>query len=492
MSIGSRGRPTRGATDTDGGGEEIPDRFYSDGPPERTGTTISYPSDGHTSIEDAAHSLSSGDTLYIESGTYNETVSLNSDSISDNITIRSDLELTFDSDGAVSVAQEGATISASGVVFETDLSPNGGGETLTTSHEAGAQELSISDVSPFSVGDVITVEEATRPYGDPASGGASGATTTREHCQVAAINATNDVLTLEDPLWLPYPNTNETDVSVVDFTIEDFHLSGIRFSGDQGVDTRPLSLSGIKNGWYDNLLVENVGDDHLVSARHNFRSRFDKCHVQNGGDRGINAYDYCTDTAMTTISGEGFNRYVARFAPSSASSTGGYVDGVCGTNLDGRSAVDVHHGAYHINFADVTAIDSSAIVARSRGITLDSFEKRGVRGPDIIFAQRPYDVTISNGTIHDKDSTGFVFRFMLRSEAENPFGADRFDHITIENIDIEDYGVPITEIGEFRGNQEGDDLTFRNVTYGGTQLTESDVTSWPGYDDVTITNLTVE
>lgn len=495
MSIGSRGRSTRGATDTGGGGgggKEVPDRFYSDGPPERTGTTISYPSDGHASIEDAAHSLSSGDTLYIESGTYNETVSLNSDSISDSITIRSDLELTFDSDGAASVAQEGATISASGVVFETDPSPNGGGETLTTSHEAGAEELSISDVSPFSVGDVITVEEATRPYGVPASGGASGASTTREHCQISSIDTTNDTLTLEDPLWLPYPNTSATDVSVVDFTIDDFHLSGIRFSGDQAVDECPVRLRGIKNGWYDNLLAKNVGSDHLLFARHNFRSRFNRCHVQNGGQRGISIYDYCTDTAMTTVSGDNFNRYVVRFAPSSKSSAGGYVDGVCGTNLSGRSATDVHRGGFHVDFNDVTAIGTGTIAARSRHLTMDNFEKRGGNSPDIIFAQRPYDVTISNGTIHSKTSTGYVFRFFLRSESENVYGADRFDHILIEDVDIEDYGPAITEIGEFRGDQEGDDLTFRNVTYGGTQLTESDVTSWPGYDDVTITNLTVE
>lgn len=62
----------------------------------------------------------------------------------------------------------------------------------------------------------------------------------------------------------------------------------------------------------------------------------------------------------------------------------------------------------------------------------------------------------------------------------------------MEDVEIEDYGVDITDIGEFRGDLEGGSLTIRNVTDAGQRLERSHVEQWDGFDDVTINDLTVE
>lgn len=175
-----------------------------------------------------------------------------------------------------------------------------------------------------------------------------------------------------------------------------------------------------------------------------------------------------------------------------------YIDGVCGINIKNRAVIDVHQGAYHIQYYNVYAENAVSMTPRSRHILVDGFEITGGCSVEsdnclsILPRQRPYNLVVRNGYVHDRTTDVHIFDIGLRDDNDSFYGNEWFDRLLFEDIEIEDIGVPITEIGEFTGSLEGESLTFRNITYDGQQLERSHVTSWPGYDNVTINNLTVE
>lgn len=472
-------------------------RFYTEGPPTRSGDTISYPSDGHSSIEAAFKSLSSGDELFIEDGTYNETIYIDTGDIADHITMRGNLDLSFNSDGKASVAQEGATITNSGNVIEFDRHGYGVDNSFTSPVSPGDQTVEIDDASPYSVGDVVLLIEPTRPYGEPPSGGASGASETIEHRQIAEVDTSNDTLTFNHPVNLPYPLDNTpAGVDFYEKVVSDIHISGLRFDG-QGAGSRPCRFYSLHEAWIDNVISTNAGDDNLMALRCSFRCRLDQIHLENGGHYGINCYEFSTDNMMTNISSLNHNRYSVRFGPSGAATSGGYVDGVYGENIS-RTVGAVHNGGFNVKYYNFVGDSARMMVTRGRNTTLDGFELKSGRVNDndntLICAQRPVDVVVKNGKISDKDSN-YAFKFRLRDSNNSPNGNERVDNVTYENIDIDDYGPSITDIGEFE--IQGDPpvsgpLTFRNVTYGGQQLIQSDVEAWKGYDSNYVPDLTVE
>lgn len=475
----------------DTGSGDIPERFHTDGPPTRSGNTYIYPDDFSGSIENAIYSLNEEEELYIETDTYHENISLD-DSVSNHITIRGDLELTFDSAGRASVIREGPTITNSGNVFETDLTGYRGDASLVGSHDRNDTQIHVTDASPFSPGDVIFLQEDIRPWGEPPAGGANGTSDTEELAKVKSVNTTNNVLTLDHGIHLYYPNDHTTSVGIYTPTVKDIRISGIRFDG-QSAGVRPVRIYSTENAWIDNIIVENAGDDNLMAIRRCFRNRMDRIHVENGDHYGINHYSDSTDCCVTNASGRDHSRYTVRFGDASA---GGYAANITGESLRSRTVVNVHHGGFDIRFHKVTAIGSQLFTPRSRYLTLEDFESNGNdEGPDIVFAQRPSNVHIHKGTVHSKSGSEYVFRFRMRDDNNSPYGNERFDEILIEDIDIENYGVSARDLGHFQ--IQGDpptsgSLTIRNVTYNGTPITRSDVESWNGYNSDYIENLTVE
>lgn len=509
IPVGSRARGTRGAAGHrrdvgggdggGGGGGDAGARFYTSGPPTRSGATVTYPADGHSSIVNAVVSLNSGDELYIEPGTYSEAIDLRGVSVADNITIRGDLQLSFDANGKASVAQEGPTIQASDAL-QMDLAPYSLDTQITSAVSVGDSVINVADATPYSAGDAITIaEQNTRPFGEPASGGASGASDTVEFATIASVDTTADQLTLQHPVYLPYPLNNAAYVAGANFNVEDIHITGLRFDGTGAASTN-VRLHSVKDAWVDNVISTNVtsSPNNLFAVYRGYHNRFDGVYLHTGGHYGLNFTDFSTDNMATNISSANHNRYTVRYGPNGESAAGGYVDGIYGENLS-RTVGGVHHGGFTVDYQNLYAQDAQAMVFRSRNLTLDGFTKDGLEGPDIVFAQRPFNVDCRNGTIQNPDpAKTYVFRFRMRdgTGTSGANGNERFDQILIENIDIEQFGTtPITDIGHFEVDgtpPTSGSLTFRNITYAGQQLQRSDVTSWDGYDSSLIDNLTVE
>lgn len=493
VEIGDRSDDSRGTNPSD-----IPERFYTDGPPERSGSTITYPDDGHASIEDAILDLNSGDELYIQTDTYDETISVGSE-LADNITIRGDLELAFDSDGRATVAQEGPTIQATSTVLDIDQIFFGSDTTVTSPVSVGDTVIEVNDASTMSIGDIALIsEDDTRPFGEPAAGGATGADTTAEFREVVDIDTSNNTLTFRHGVHLPYPLETSCRIDDVDFNVDDFRVSGIRFSCQNAGD-EPVEIRGVKNGWFDNILSQDAGDDdHHFRVRRSFRCRFDGYHGEGDGQYSLNLTDHTTDTLVTNASSRDHTRYTVRLGPTSDPASGLWADGIYGENLSGRSVLDVHHGGFKANFFNAIGEDAQWSAFRSRGITADGGENRECDDRDFVWAQRSHDVIIRNVSIVNKIGSSPVFRWRMRSaDARDRPGDEVHSNITLENIDIEDYGVGITDIGEFQiddtgGLEPSGPFTFRNIIYNGRQLTESDVQQWDGYDSKYITGLTVE
>lgn len=492
VNIGGSGdRGSGGGTDPG----EVSSRFYTDGPPERDGTTYTYPDNFTGSIQDAIHSLSSGDELYIIPDTYSESVEVTS-SVSNHITIRSDLELSFNSDGNSTITQDGATISASGTAFRIDNNWLGSDAEIVSPVEEGDRQISVTDASYFSAGDVVSIVEETRPWQMEQAGGGTGADETRELREVESVDAGSDTITLVHSVRQPFPDINANRVSVYDFTVEDIRLSGLRFSGDETIDSSPLMIYSTKNGWFDNIVSENVGNQALIYNQMSFQNRFDGYRVQNGSNYGLSSTNMSTETMVTNASGYNHNRYVVRLGPTSNSASGLYADTVYG-EVNGRTVVNCHDGGYHYEAYNVTAVDSQCATPRSRYFTLDGFEKRGLEGPDIVLAQLPIHVDIRNGYIHNKAAGDPVFAFRMHDAESSPRGDngdEYFDDVLFENIEIEDYDISASDLGyfEIEGNPApSGSVTFHNVTLGGVPLERSDVTSWSGYDSNYIQDLTV-
>lgn len=498
VSLGSGGGGSGGES------SEIPSRFYTETP--TRSTTITYDSSNFASIQDAIYSLNPDEELYIPTDTYSESITLDS-SVADHITIRGDLELSYDTNGRASVSQEGPTIQSTGNVFETDQQFFSSDASLAASLngcdsllQGGETEISVTDASPFSVGDIIYLYEDTTPYGEPASsGGSGGAEQTREFRRVAAVDTSTDTLTVENPVLLPYPNDNSTSVGVYSPTVEDIRISGIRFDGNGGV-TRPVRFYSIVDGWFDNIISRNIqagssNKDPLIAARKSFHCRFDKYHVEIGDQYGLNLYDSCTDIAVTQASSYNHDRYTCRIGRTSNPSSGYYIDGVTGEDLTGRSVFNAHHGGFHADVYNVTSFNSVITSLRSWYTHVNGITKHGTddTGADFQFAQRPNHQEIRNAHISkDSSSSGSVFQFRVRGE-NSPYGDEHLFSVLIENFEIDDYGPAITDIGYFEGSGDVHDLTFRNVTYGGQDLTKSDVEQWNGYDTTNFVNpVTVE
>lgn len=505
-----------GGGDPSGGGGAIGKRFYTSGPPERSGSTITYDGDSHSSLQAAVESLNEGDTLYIDpvNDPYVERINFAGD-ISDHISIVSDGELSFDSRGEATIEQQGAVIRRPDEDYLFAIGSNRGDNpsltydtTISGSHGLGDEVLSVNDASAFSVGDIIWFEEERTPYGEPSAfGGSTTPDTTAEMREVTGISG-ND-LELNHQIYLPFPNNNSTTVGRVPFQITDLRVSGLQVEGDRSFTDRgrPIYFNGVNQLWADNMVVRN-STFHGIHIGRCFRPRLDKTYVYDCPDRyALSGVYMSTHMYITDIAAENINRYVVRIASagSNRGSTDALVDGAYGTNFSATNPIINHHwGGFYIRARNVRADPGTrAARFRSRYSFIDGWREDGGDRYTIETAQRPYGCEWRNGSVTNKvDHYVFYFQHST-SSSHSAYGDERADNLLFENIDIEAYSNSKTsktgaeQIGYFRkgdGDCIIDGLTFRDVTYDGQKITESDVKAWEGYteNESTITNLTVE
>lgn len=162
----------------------------------------------------------------------------------------------------------------------------------------------------------------------------------------------------------------------------------------------------------------------------------------------------------------------------------------------GKSSVCMTHwDGFYNTFSNVYAGPNTQVIRfRSRHLTVDGFTADSVGTTEFAHAQRPAHCLAINGSgiNYNSGDNETVFWFGLESSTSR-FGNDYGEDLVYENIDLEQHGSSsIEEIGTFSDDATIDGLTFRNITYGGQQLTRSHVEQGVNYDSSRITNLTVE
>lgn len=468
------------------------EQYYQNGPPERTGRTIN--ATDYPSLQ-AAHDdgLTPDRTLRVpaDGGPYDPL------SISKNhITIES-------RDGAVieqSNRDDWALGSSSpNRTRDTELTQpvaGGGAKQDGVSNGVGDTALRVADSSSFSPGDDIYLLEETRPYSDPRSGGAKGPDVTEEFRTVVDVDHNTNTLLVHYPMFLPFPTENRTIVGHVEWTATDVRLTGLNVRGTGSSDgTHLVEFVGIKNGWFDNIRVED-SPNASVAITDCYQCRTHKIDCINGHGYGItirgSVHTYCTETL-----GDGIINYTVR---AGASTTDVLADGLLGRNYQSSPSpvCASHWGGFYVTYKGVTAEDQLTRY-RTRQMIIDGFSATDCSGTDVVFSQRPFDVLLRNGSIggYPSDANEIIFYFRLRGDSQagggNRFGNEMARNIHIENVEIEqlgDYGPE--DIGNFDENARIDGLYINGLTYGDQPVTEEHVRSWNRFNQATVNNLVVE
>lgn len=499
-----------------GGGSIDTSAYYTDGPPTRSGTEHTYDGTSYASLDSMLTSgdVSSGDTIYVDpsNSPYTERTVINpGDGTPNHITIYSDWDISYSSDGIATINQEGATfIRPSGETqafrIERNIAnPENYGDTALIGsydglHEgAETTEIEVGDGTLFSAGDSIVITEDSEPYGLGPSGGASGASNILEFANVESVSG--DFLTIDQPLAMTFPNNNTAEVAVMSWTMEDLHMYGLEFQTNAGSESNvyPLYFGETYHSWFNDIVASGATSKPTIFNQASFHNRFNNVYMYDGSHYGLNSQDGTTRTMATKMMGENHNRYTVRFGPVDNSTPRGYVNNIAGNGLK-RTTGGVHQGGHHVTYENLTATDTRVIVTRSWHITLDGFEVNGGndQNPLMVCAQQPGYVTVKNGDIYNMDNVAdpqVVWKFRMRGSSA-PNGPERIENVTYENISIEQYGgYSKTDLGSFETESDSPEqgpLTFRNITYGGEALTQSDVEAWSGYDSNIIPDLTVE
>lgn len=504
IEVGSGGR----------GIERIPNRYYTEGPPQRDGDIITYNDSYSGSLQDAHDELAEGDTLFIDpaDSPYTERLTITTS----HITIDGGGELSFDDNGNVTEVSEGAWIEspdtnddyAVGTPVElfpghspdTSLAQSitGGGAEGDGNYnntQVGDEVIYVRDASAFSSGDWIYVWEDRIPYGEPISGGGGHASVTQEYRQVTDVDTGNDALTVDHPMMLPFPNNNSTEVGVIDWDVEDLRITGLNARGHDNVTGRAFEFGGVFEGWFDNLRADQ-GHNQEIACLKSCRLRIDNIFMTNASDYGFNFSHGTSRVYSTNITGDGHGHYTVRLGSGGtdrgASAMDHVHDRITGRNYNNNGPVtNAHSGGFFAEFRNVFGDGERVFRPRSWHLTCDGFQEDAGERATIEYRQRPFYTVVKNGEVTNK--VGSVV-FMLGPGNVTSYENERIEYARFENITIEAYdGRDATEIGSFGDETNGGvhHLIFHNVEYDGEWLTESDVMSWDGYDSITVNDLTV-
>lgn len=472
--------------DNGGSTRQIPPRFYTDGPPTRNGKTITYPDDGHSSLQAAYEALTEDDTLVISAGTYTERLRLAQDP-TDHVTIIGEGDVTI-------VQPDDADRYTVGMNAKGGSHPND--TSLAAAHTGNETTLQVTDASPFvgNEGSVIHIKEYQNPYGYT---GPPDGDPTVEYATIASVDDGSDTIELQNPLHFQYPNEALTEVGVVDWTIEDIRLSNLTIHGDPSFysssseNLMPLHLYDLRELWIDSVTVEHAANSGMLTRiGYSYRPRLDDITFNNGNRYGLDIVRGTTDACVTNVSATNIARYATRWGRPGPGPVGGFAQNVNGYGYNNFTA-SAHLGGYHIDHEEVHADACGVIRLRSRDINLDGFSEVNGKTQSFILGQIPDQCTVRNGTITDKQG-GYVFY--------SDIGHDNWDYswardITFENIKIQEYDERGPEdIGFFTsgGGTFKGDFVFRDILYGDEYLTESHVRSWDNFDLQDINNLIVE
>lgn len=485
----------RGGTGGPGGGYtpgSAGERFYQSGPPSRSGPQIN--ASEYSSLQKAHDDVPEGGTLFLPpgSGPYRDL------SIS-----TSHITIASEGDGAWIEEPSGGggeswALGSSSPIRSSDTSlaqpvSGGGAERDGVSNDVGDATIRVEDASSFSPGDDIFVVEAGRPFGEPRSGGAKGPDATEEFRTVTGVDHENNTLQIHHPMFLPYPLEDRTVVGHVEWTAQDVRVTGLNVRGSGSSDgSHVVEFAGIKNGWFDNLRIEESADDSLALTEC-YQCRTDGIEMINGGGYGIqirgSTHTYCTDSV-----GDGIVNYTVR---AGGSAVDVLADGVVGRNYTSSNEGPVcasHWGAFYLVYRDVTVDGEQLTRYRTREMIIEDFDVSGCSTREFVWSQRPFNVLAQNGRIgnYPSDANEKIFHFRLRGD-DSPFGNEAGGNIHLRRIDIEQFGDHGPEdIGMFSNGCKIRDLYIEKVTYGGQPLTLSDVQQWDGFDSADIENVVVK
>lgn len=498
-----------GGSGSSGGDGNVGQRFYTNGPPTRSGEMITYPADGHSTLQEAYESLSSDGTLIIEAGTYTERIHLDQNP-TDNITITG--EGNRDTTLVYPDTNEEYIIGASSISHPSDASlaaavSGGGPEGTPTTDEIGDDRITVTDTSPFSVGDDIHIFEDRHPFDHPER---PASDQTQEYNTITEIDG--DDLVLETEVFLNYPNEASTAVGVMNWNVSDVRISNLDLEGDgnnnnSSTNSRLLKPNGTKHAWIDDITIRDSGGKQQAYAINCYKLRADNMDFRRIARYGWSVIRTSTHTMFTDISHYGNGeqpRYAVRFggAGSGTGSVDGYVRGAYGTNLDGRPVVNCHYGGWWAHFEDITSEDDASNTRlRSHHLSTDTHTEINATDDSYILQnQWPTNIVFdgggSDGDINKSD--GYVFYLTPgdpRGELETyatdvtfkNFEIQAYDNSRTSNTGIDQIGYFTSSGADFRG-----DTVFRDIYYDGQKLQRSDIENWENYDIASIENLVVE
>lgn len=477
--------------DEDGG--TAPSRYYTDGPPTRSGATIRYPADGYSSLQAAYEALNENDTLVIESGTHTERIRLG-ENPSDHITI------TGEGDRDTTLVQPDTDFEYTvGIGLSETTFPHSNEASLANAYTNNESVIEVNNISPFEgqVGEVIHITENEEPYVNSGT----GAGYRHEYKEIVSVDSETNEIELNAPLKMSFPGNASTEVGVTPFTIEDIRISNLTIEGDPSLysgtsdNPRVLKTYDMREIWADNLRVQNgynTNDTPLVNVAYTFRARFNNIILRENDHYGFTINHGSTDTYLTNIEyhmleGEDPSnigqRYAVRFGHTgnnSRGAVGGLASSIQGYNFRTRVA-NVHLGGYHCDFEDVYADNCEVIRLRSKDVNLYGFTEENGQDHTITHAQNPIDCLVKNGRIINKQD-GYIFHYRTGLNSRD---YDYLENVTYENIRIDAYdNRTAADIGFFTadGAELYGDLVFRDVYYDGAHLTETDITNWMNYD----------
>lgn len=467
----------------------VGERFYQSEPPRERGQTIT--ATDYSSLQDAHDALSPNSSLYIPAsgGPYREQLNISQDSI----TVMSD-GAWIEQSGGESWALGSSSPARNSKTSLAQPVAGGGAAADGGSEDVGDTTLHVSDSSVFSPGDDIYIFEDGRAYGEPSSGGAPGPNTISEYRTVTAVDRENDIVQVHHPMFLPYPLENRTEVGHVEWTAQDVRVTGLNVRGrpNAGSGSHVVEFGGIRNGWFDNLRIEDSADDSLAITSC-YQCRTDDIRMIGGNGYGIqirgSTHTYCTNSV-----GDGIMNYTVRAGGSAVDIL---ADGVDGRNYQSSNEGPVaasHWGGFYITYRNVTVEGEQLVRFRTRHMIVEDFDVSQCATRECAWSQRPFHVIVRNGRIGDYPSGAneYVFHFRLRGD-DSPLGNEEGGNIRIENVQIEQQeNYTPDDIGLFSDGCVIDGLYIRNVTYGGQNITRQHVEQWDGFGQASVSNLVVE
>ena len=259
----------------------------------------------------------------------------------------------------------------------------------------------------------------------------------------------------------------------------DIRISGLRVNGERDGERShsPIQIQGMKYGWFDDLEVLGSSSRGLALLR-SMWGRFDGIDFPPPND-----YASSADQSTTFVYATNLRTTAGQYAVRVGSSGNRVlVDGIRGHDVD-NEVINAHHGGFHTEYRNIWATGTGRLARlRTRYLLLDGFVDE-TENRTFQCSGRPDKLIARNGIIRKGDQR--IWRFPDYDPDREELVVD----MTFENIYIEEpYPRGFEEMGRFGVDGYGtrvQNLTFRNITLGGTPLERHHIEDWQHYDELT-------